>query len=288
VLTGTPEYISPEQASGRPLDHRADLYSVGVLLYEFLTGRRPFNKANPTALAIAHINEVPPTFAAAGAPGAVSPGIEAVVQSCLAKDPARRPATALELAQRFERALGQPILEASQSPAPTPAPRTTPAAATISGVALRRTMMLSKVTNADGKPGARSTQLDARVSRDETEGAEFQLEAAMLLPETLDKLNRYAAERLGGKVVDLSPDQVRVLLGKDCRLPAAPGGSNGFLPALTEMELHIERKNPKQPNMQSITLRLSPLGGMTPPAGWRSCCDRIHADLRAYLSGGGK
>jgi hypothetical protein len=119
----------------------------------------------------------------------------------------------------------------------------------------------------------------------------------MLLPETLDRLKRFA-EGLGGKVVELSPDLIRVLLGKDCRAfqspPSAgsptgslygPSAAGGPLPALTEMELHIARKNPRQHNLQVITLQLRPVGnGDAPlPPAWKACCDRIHGELTTAL-----
>src|SRR5205085_9996584 len=85
---GTPGYISPEQVRGDELDHRSDLYSVGVILYELLTGRLPFTSGETMDVLLAHATEPPPSFAEVGASAWVSPAIEAVVQSCLAKQPA--------------------------------------------------------------------------------------------------------------------------------------------------------------------------------------------------------
>ena len=66
AASGTPEYISPEQVSGRDSDGRGDLYSVGVVLYEMLSGRRPFEQTTADAMLRAHIQEVPPRFAERG------------------------------------------------------------------------------------------------------------------------------------------------------------------------------------------------------------------------------
>ncbi len=98
---GTPGYMCPEQARGEEVDNRGDLYSVGVILFELLTGQLPFSGAATMDVLVAHATEAPPPFAMIGACDWVPPAIEAVVQSCLAKDPAQRPASARELAERY-------------------------------------------------------------------------------------------------------------------------------------------------------------------------------------------
>src|SRR5207248_6491657 len=87
---GTPGYMCPEQARGEEMDHRGDLYSVGVILYELLTGRTPFAGRTSMDVLIAHANEEPPSFTDAGVKGWVPPPIEAVVKKCLAKEPGDR------------------------------------------------------------------------------------------------------------------------------------------------------------------------------------------------------
>src|SRR3984957_2509501 len=59
IVCGTPEYMSPEQARGDPLDARGELYSVGVLLYQLLTGRLPFEADSPTQVVLSHLTEIP-------------------------------------------------------------------------------------------------------------------------------------------------------------------------------------------------------------------------------------
>lgn len=107
---GTPEYMNPEQMRGNEVDHRADFYSVGVLLYEMLTGRRPFDHPKEQELMTMHLKASPPSFREAGLPdGACKPAVEQVVMACLSKYPMDRPRDARELAVRFMAALGEKI-----------------------------------------------------------------------------------------------------------------------------------------------------------------------------------
>jgi serine/threonine protein kinase len=108
---GTPDYICPEQIEGRQVDHRGDLFSVGVLLYGMLTGHVPFDELkNPTEIMLANIHQPPPRFShwkVTGVPSA----IEQLVMSCLSKSPADRPESARALIETYELCLGQPLLE---------------------------------------------------------------------------------------------------------------------------------------------------------------------------------
>ncbi|MFE2165844.1 protein kinase [Streptomyces sp. NPDC059447] len=88
MMVGTAHYMSPEQARGLPLDGRSDLYAVGVLLFEMLTGRLPFGGADVFAIALRHVSEPPPTLASYGLPGL--PGLEALLARALAKRPEDR------------------------------------------------------------------------------------------------------------------------------------------------------------------------------------------------------
>jgi len=98
VLCGTPNYMSPEQASLFPIDARSDLYSVGVILYEMLTGHLPFRATTPSAMAQAHAVEPPPPMSERCPPGhSVSPALEALVMKALEKDPGHRFQTAEEM-----------------------------------------------------------------------------------------------------------------------------------------------------------------------------------------------
>lgn len=116
VVFGTPQYMSPEQGRGFPVDGRSDLYGLGVLAFEMLTGRVPFDAKDPMDVLAAHVQQpVPPM---PGVPGPVA----ALVLRCLAKDPAERPQTAAELGRACE-ALLAPAAAAPASPAePRPSP----------------------------------------------------------------------------------------------------------------------------------------------------------------------
>ena len=94
VVLGSTAYLSPEQAGGQPVDDRADLYSLGCVLYEMLTGHVPFRADTPIATMYRHVNEdAPPPSTIAP----VQPELEDVVLRCLEKDPKRRFASAAEL-----------------------------------------------------------------------------------------------------------------------------------------------------------------------------------------------
>src|SRR5262249_49332178 len=95
LLSGTPQYVCPELIRGEEIDHGSDFYSVGVLLFEMLSGRRPFEAKEVKGLLAAHENDLPPAFSELGvsAPAA----IENLVQACLCKLPSGRPSTAAEL-----------------------------------------------------------------------------------------------------------------------------------------------------------------------------------------------
>lgn len=101
MLLGTPEYMAPEQATGGTADQRADLYSLGVVLFEMVTGRLPFEGETPIATSIKHITDPPPS------PRAISPDIpvavEELILKALVKDLDRRFQTALGMADAIER-----------------------------------------------------------------------------------------------------------------------------------------------------------------------------------------
>jgi eukaryotic-like serine/threonine-protein kinase len=95
TAVGTPSYMSPEQARGEEVDARADQYAVGIMLFELLTGKKPFYGKDPFEVLKKHMHAEPPPLARAGGPS-FSTQLEAVVKRALAKQPGERYASALE------------------------------------------------------------------------------------------------------------------------------------------------------------------------------------------------
>lgn len=93
---GTPRYMSPEQVRGEVLDQRSDLYSVGLLLYEMVTGSCPFADADAARVMVRHQHEVPRSLGVMASTPRVSPGFSDIVDRALAKDPRDRPQSARE------------------------------------------------------------------------------------------------------------------------------------------------------------------------------------------------
>ncbi|MGO4595858.1 serine/threonine protein kinase [Leifsonia sp. 2TAF2] len=111
-VMGTVQYLSPEQASGHPASPTTDIYSLGIVAYECLAGRRPFTGESQVAIAMAQINEAPPEL-----PATVAEPVRNLVFACIAKNPADRPASAAHLA-RAAQALRRGDLRAAAAAVP--------------------------------------------------------------------------------------------------------------------------------------------------------------------------
>lgn len=126
TFLGTPHYVSPEQALGKPLDVRSDIYSIGIVAYETLTGTLPFRGDSPLVIAMRHVTDPVPDDLALF-PG-VTPQLAAVVQKALAKDPAERFVSAADLEAAFAETLHRPTSGAQAAVQPL-TPEEAPAAA---------------------------------------------------------------------------------------------------------------------------------------------------------------
>jgi serine/threonine-protein kinase len=108
MVMGSVAYVSPEQAQGRELDARSDLYSLGVVLYQMVTGRIPFNGETPVAVALKHVSEPAPQLDPAR--DGVSPALASIIATLLQKNPEDRFASATELGRALREAREQPAL----------------------------------------------------------------------------------------------------------------------------------------------------------------------------------
>ncbi|MFD5029614.1 protein kinase [Streptomyces sp. NPDC058405] len=111
MVVGTPQYLSPEQALGRGVDARADLYSVGIMLFQLLTGRLPFQADSPLAIAYAHVQEEP--VAPSSINRSITPAMDALVARALKKNPNERFPSAAAMRDECAR-----VMPAGQTGAP--------------------------------------------------------------------------------------------------------------------------------------------------------------------------
>ena len=122
---GTPEYMAPEQVSGKKVDERADIYSLGIILYELFTGRVPFTGPSAISIGFQQIKDPPPL------PSSINPQIEGpverVILKALQKDPIHRYRDVAELKNDLEEAVRQPAGSAIRQTSPSVAqgPRST-------------------------------------------------------------------------------------------------------------------------------------------------------------------
>jgi len=160
-VMGTVQYLSPEQASGKPASPATDIYSLGIVAYEMLAGTRPFTGESQVAIAMAQINDEPPPL-----PSSIPEPVRNLVLACIAKNPKDRPATAAHLA-RAAQFLRRGDVAAAAAAVPGvlssavlaeigPQPGAAPTAATqVMGAAAPRTEILgAAVPGAPGAPAA--------------------------------------------------------------------------------------------------------------------------------------
>jgi len=249
---GTPGYICPEQVRGDPADHRSDLYSVGVMMYEMLTGRLPFIGVNGMDLMIAHATERPPSFKDLELDCNIPDAIEQVVFSILEKNPDDRPASARELFERYGTALA---IDEMGLPDPI-----APAA-----VAAMPFLYNDPTTYT------------------------FQMEAWMPESIAIMKLRGYAHD-LNGVVTDSVAGLIRLKLGPSSGMKSRKsalswlGFGRGTGPIT--LELHLHQMDPNQSNRLFIQAVFRPhsISQLNDPV-WRERCTGLFIELRAYLMG---
>jgi serine/threonine-protein kinase len=247
---GTPSYISPEQVRGEEIDHRADLYSVGVIAYELLSGQLPFHRATNMDMILAHATEEVPTFKDLGLRSWVPRAVEQVVMSCLEKDPAERPQSARELAELFESALAHPNEE-------------------------------SVVRTPVGK-------LDAAPETLDPDALVFQIEAWLPQRIAIVKIRGFVHDA-GGEVVESGPGLIRVRVGVRER-PQPRGfisfGQESRRGKPVDMELRLQSLPSEKDNKLRVTLVFHPpTRAALQDDTWRDQCNKVFCEVRSYLMG---
>jgi serine/threonine-protein kinase len=254
---GTPGYISPEQVRGEQTDFRCDIYGVGVMMYEMLTGRLPFVRDETMDVLFAHATEAPPNFLEVGADNWAPGDIETVVMRCLEKNPNDRPSSARELSELYHKAL-RAVEERidTESQALAPAPAEAPVEAARSEVA---------------KPA-----YDANV-------IVHHMEAWMPDVIATNKLRGFVQDN-NGEVIESVPGRIRMRIGA-----GATQGALAWLglgrKCVVDVELRLERNNPHQQNLLHITVLMSSPNRRSNDATWRDRCGEVFCELRSYLAG---
>ena len=133
-VVGTVDYMSPEQVRGDPVDGRSDVFALGAVLFELLSGSAPFRRSTPADTMVAVLTDDPPDLAGVVPP--VAPGLERLVRRCLEKNPSLRFQSARDVAFALE-AVGAASIQRTIPPgAPLPAPRKRTRAVAVAGVLL--------------------------------------------------------------------------------------------------------------------------------------------------------
>ncbi|MFO0969319.1 MAG: hypothetical protein U0793_27500 [Gemmataceae bacterium] len=253
---GTPDFISPEQIRKEPVDQRSDLYGVGVLLFQVLTGRLPFADAKSVDdILLAHLQERPPLFADCGAAD-VPAKVEALVHRLLAKNPAERPGGARELAELFSAAAGFDI-----APGETFAPQSDLADTS-------ETPLLEDLDVLD--------RFDA------------------WMPESIAIMKlRGFFEQVGAEVVSSLPGKIRIRIADPRSRPAPrPSGLLSLLglkrpaapaPKHLHIELHMEKASREGRSLVEFHVILEPSADEADATMRRGFAERVCRELRAYL-----
>jgi eukaryotic-like serine/threonine-protein kinase len=273
---GTPGYMCPEQARGDDMDHRGDLYSVGVILYELLTGQLPFAGKSTMEMLLAHAVEPPPAFSLLGAGQLAPPAVESVVQWCLAKDPADRPNSARDISECFEAALASCEDFDGGEYAPTrPNPR--PESSYL-GPARQAALIEPALPE---------------ISADDHDPLVTVHHLAAWMPEAIAayKLRGFIND-VGGEVIESVAGRIRVRLGGKGSVYEAPQrGSLSWLGIgrkfnRIDMELRLQRSDEGRDGQLHITVLLRPPNpSLCVDPAWRQLCTQIFCDLRGYLMG---
>jgi eukaryotic-like serine/threonine-protein kinase len=253
---GTPDFICPEQIEGKQVDHRGDLYSVGVMLYMMLTGYVPYESLkDPRALLRANVSEPTPRFSHWGVTD-VPPVIEGLVLSCLSKSPAGRPESARALIETYQLAIGCKLVD-------------------------DKAFAISEANTVSTLHERNSYQ-----SRDVID----QFDASMVEPLVIAKLRGFVND-IGGKVVESDAGVIKVKLPRVFEVDLEKSAWNWFRGGDTEeqidwipLELHMAKKRVEMRDMVEITVTRPRQSESAQDAKAREDhCELVCRELRAYL-----
>jgi eukaryotic-like serine/threonine-protein kinase len=272
---GTPAYVSPEMIRGDSVDARSDIYGVGCILYEMLTGRLPFEYPTVEEILAGHVRDQPPKMRTIGATD-VPAGVEAVVSIALSKYPAERQQTPRDLAQHYGQAIGWDLW------------RTTAPAGYDRGSGRRQVESSMAIqTQAAGSREARfilSDQFDA-----------------MLPPRLASAKLKGFVDDYGGVVVESDPGVIRMRFG----LPAGykePSERSGLFklmnvirsmapePGEEPIEVALQmKKHTDDANRVRVVVSFHPMSEFLPsdPKLWQGRCEQVNSALRMYLMASG-
>jgi serine/threonine protein kinase len=280
---GTPAYVSPEMVRGDAVDPRGDLYSVGVIMYEMLAGRLPFEHPTTEELLAAHLQQPPPRFGRVGVPG-IPAAVEGVVQIALSKYPSERHPGAKEMALQLSRAVGFDVWEATMPPA----------AAKSRKPGSDDDIVVCTLADGDSKPRPAS-ESDKFVLSDQFEA---------MLPERLAAVKlRGFIEDVNGLAIASEPGfiRVRLELPPGWKEPSAPpnaskSGLVNFFSSLRvptvsrgkepiEVDLQMQKVDS---NRVAVLVAFRPLPWYLPDdtRAWNERCEGYYSILRKYLMAG--
>jgi serine/threonine protein kinase len=273
---GTPAYVSPEMIRGDAVDGRADLYAAGVILFEMLAGRLPFDHDDPYELLQAHVSAPVPTFRQYGVKG-VPAEVEAAIRIALSKFPNERYQTAREFAEHVGRGVGLDLWE-----------QTTPPGYSINDT-LHQDAIRSPLADEPDAAGP-----------EERFALYDQFEAILSERLAAAKLKGFIDD-VGGVAVASDPGLVRVRidLPKGYVEPSATPTRSGLLSWLSatrrpgvakgrepvEMELRMRKTDASK---VTVVVGFRPLREYLPddPKQWRKRCEALNALLRKYVMAG--
>jgi eukaryotic-like serine/threonine-protein kinase len=291
---GTPGYICPEQVRGEEMDNRGDLYSVGVMMYELLSGRLPFNGPTSMDILLAHATEQAPRFSELGLGGWVPSEVEELVFEILAKNPEDRPQTARDLSERIDTALTRAQAKAearaavrAQQGKPDSNHGTKVSGASKYGVPSPLAVPSESAADTTQPASIALTAVHSVPSR-ENAALPFHMEAWMPERIAIMKLRGFVHDA-GGEVIESVPGLIKVRLGS--RKTPTSGGPLSWLglrrsSTPIEVELHLHHLDPTKDNQLTIHVLFRPSHpSLLTDRNWRQRCTQVFIELRAYLMG---